>query len=126
MLILRKVYVWIKKSWIYWLAAVAALILYLTGRANRGKIIDMFENKKKQVNKELEAVEKAKRKQERINDRLKEGLATLQKEKEKNDEKVTRDNRKKLKDASLKVKSKKEMIEYAKELAEDYELEYEE
>ena len=126
MLLLKKVYIWIKKYWFCWLAGIGVLLFYLTGRANRDKIISLFENKKKQLNKELESVEKAKRKQNRINERFKEGLVALQKEKDKNDEEITRDNRKKLKEASLKVKSKKEMIAYAKELAEDYELEYEE
>ena len=122
----KSIYIHIKRFWLVWLSIVLLLLSYLTGRANRDKIIKMFENKEEMLSKETVAVEKAKRKQHRIIERYKEGLATLQSEKEKSDEKITRDNRKKLKEASLKVKSKKDIINYAKELAKEHGLEYEE
>ena len=123
---LKKAFSWLKKYGWLCIVGVGAIILSSLGIINKKKMAKLFKDKDKQTKQELKAIDKAKKEKALIEKRYKEGLEVLEEEKKKKDEKVTRDNRKKLKDASSKVKNKAEMKKFAKALAKKHGIKYEE
>ena len=124
LLFLKKAYVHLKKFWKLWLASVIAMALYLVGRANKEMLSGILTKKDETFKKELAAIDKQVKEREKLDGRYKAGLEALAKEKETSEKEITRRNKKKLKEAAAKTKTKKAMKEYAKELAKQHGLEY--